>query len=82
MFVVASIHGLLPLGGIVAQILAVAGPLGATGCFAAIVALRERAAEAVPEPVLDRSPASRTATGSWPSSTGCTARRLSTRRRS
>src|SRR5437764_826766 len=51
--VVASIHGVLPLGGIVAQILAVAGPLGATGCFAAIVALRERASEAIPEPVVD-----------------------------
>src|SRR5580765_4407080 len=52
-FVVASIHGVLPLGGVVAQILAVAGPLGATGCFAAIVALRERASEALPEPVVD-----------------------------
>jgi two-component system cell cycle response regulator len=36
----ASIHGVLPLGGIVAQILAVVAPLGATACFAAIVALR------------------------------------------
>jgi two-component system cell cycle response regulator len=52
-FVVASIHGVLPLGGIVAQVLAVAGPLGATGCFAAIVALRQHAAEAVPPPVVD-----------------------------
>jgi two-component system, cell cycle response regulator len=43
--VVASIHGVLPLTGFVSQLLAVVGPLGATGCFAAIIALRERAEE-------------------------------------
>jgi diguanylate cyclase (GGDEF)-like protein len=51
--VAASVHGILPVGGIVSQILAVAGPLGATACFAAIVALRERASEAVVAPVVD-----------------------------
>src|SRR3954471_2211447 len=52
-FVVASIHGVLPLGGIVAQVLSVAGPLGATACFAAIVAMRASAADAVPPPIVD-----------------------------
>jgi diguanylate cyclase (GGDEF)-like protein len=51
--VVASIHGVLPFGGIVAEILSVAGPLGATACFAAIVALRERAQQTAHIPVLD-----------------------------
>src|SRR5258706_3996754 len=50
-FVVASIHGVLPFAGLAAQILAVAGPLGATGCFAAIIALRERADEQAVEAV-------------------------------
>src|SRR3954462_12233576 len=52
--VVASIHGVLPLAGIVAQILAVVAPLGATACFAGIVALRAKGAEAdVAAPVVD-----------------------------
>jgi diguanylate cyclase (GGDEF)-like protein len=46
--VVASIHGVLPLGGMVAQILAVVAPLGATACFAAIVALRATGADRRP----------------------------------
>jgi diguanylate cyclase (GGDEF)-like protein len=52
-FVVASIHGVLPLGGIVAQVLSVAGPLGATACFAAIVALRTHAADTAAPRVVD-----------------------------
>src|SRR4051794_16646412 len=52
--VVASIHGVLPLDGIVAQILAVVAPLGATACFGGIVALRASGAIAGGgAPVLD-----------------------------
>src|SRR5437763_1335981 len=52
--VVGSIHGVLPLAGLAAQILAVVGPLAATASFAAIVALRERAGEqAVDTTVVD-----------------------------
>src|SRR4051794_29152458 len=51
--VVLSIHGILPVGGLLVQILAIGGPLGATGCFAALVALRERAVDAPAEPTRD-----------------------------
>jgi diguanylate cyclase (GGDEF)-like protein len=51
--VAGSMRGVVPVGGIVAGILAIAGPLGATACFAAIVALRERAAETPVAPVVD-----------------------------
>ena len=52
--VVASIHGVLPLEGIVAQILAVVAPLGATACFGAIVTLRASGADgSAAAPALD-----------------------------
>src|SRR4051812_4865750 len=52
--VTASIHGVLPVGGIVAQILSVVAPLGATACFGGIVALRASSAERGPAaPPLD-----------------------------
>ena len=81
--VVASIHGVLPLGGIVAQILGVAAPLGATACFAGIVALRaSRADRRTVAPVLDPLTELANRDGLLTSSTGCIARRRSTRRRS
>src|SRR5882724_10751961 len=51
--VALSMRGLVPVGGALAHVLTVAGPLGATACFAAIVALRETAPDrgaAVPLP--------------------------------